>query len=145
MAKKPEDQQRRVYVLPKDLVERIAQYQEMGGFGSEVEVVRSLLNEALNKIDSTAMLLDRVREKFTSVPNPAMVAKEVLAGHPLVTKIEFMDNEVEFWLLRRHESNKVGHFKLDYMGQLLLEEEMGWTILGPSILTQSDAARQATI
>ncbi|WP_106795431.1 hypothetical protein [Rhizobium sp. H4] len=161
MAKKPEDQQRRVYVLPKDLVERIAQYQQLGGFGSEVEAVRSLLTEALTKIDSTAMLLDRVREKFKTLPNASMVAKEILAGHPLVTKIQFMGDEVEFWLHGRqnlitirngedgtpetsasHDPNRVGHFKLDYMGQVLVEEETGWAVLGPSILTQRDAERQ---
>ncbi|MGR9478179.1 hypothetical protein [Rhizobium leguminosarum] len=150
MPKKPEDQQRRVYVLPKDLVERIAQYQKMGGFGSEVEVVRSLLTEAVSKIDSTAMLLDRVREKFKTLPNASMVAKEVLAGHPLVTKIEFMGDEVEFWLHGRQdlitirnsddgtsemsvsaEPNRVGRFKLDFMGRVLLEEEKGWRLLAP--------------
>ncbi|ABC91689.1 hypothetical protein RHE_CH02922 [Rhizobium etli CFN 42] len=163
MAKKPEDQQRRVYVLPRDLVERIAQYQQMGGFASEVEVVRSLLTEALTKIDSTATLLERVRTKFKTLPNASMVAKEVLAGHPLVTKIEFMGDEVEFWLHGRqdliairngqggtsevsvsHEPNGVGHFKLDYAGRLLLEEEKGWAVLGPSILAQRETERQAT-
>lgn len=88
--------QRRVYVLPNELVERIGEFQKELGLGSEVEAVRRLLDGALKSRDSVERITARFVAQYNIVKSVRDAAKEVLVDHPLVTSIRFRDSELEF-------------------------------------------------
>ncbi len=90
--------QRRVYLFDNELVERIVAYQEMLGLASEAEAARRLIDEALKSKDTYETILERFRATLKRVPVLAEAAKEVLVGHPLVSKIEFMPDFIAFTL-----------------------------------------------
>ena len=96
MATVKEKTQRRVYVLPAELVERIVAYQNELGLGSEVEAARRLLDGALKSRDTYSTLIARFRSRLLETKIPAEIAKEVLVGHPLVKQISFRDDHIEF-------------------------------------------------
>jgi len=91
-----EKTQRRVYVLPAELVERIVAYQNELGLGSEVEAARRLLDGALKSRDTYSTLIARFRSRLSETKIPAEIAKDVLVGHPLVLRISFSDDRIEF-------------------------------------------------
>jgi len=91
-----EKTQRRVYVLPAELVERIVAYQNELGLGSEVEAARRLLDGALMSRDTYSTLIARFRSRLSETKIPAEIAKDVLVGHPLVLRISFSDDRIEF-------------------------------------------------
>lgn len=78
---------RKIYVLPRELVERIALFQEDKKLPSEVEAVRRLLDEALKYRDTPDLIIDRFKERLKTDGIPASVARDVLIGHPLVKNI----------------------------------------------------------
>jgi hypothetical protein len=88
--------QRRVYVLPTDLVERILSFQRDKGLPSEVEAVRRLLDEALLQRDSANNVIERLQSKFRTTKILPDLAKEILVGHPLITEIQFGANHIDF-------------------------------------------------
>ena len=96
--------QRRVYVLPNDLVERIIAYQNELGLSSEVEAARRLLDEALLSRDTIVSIVSRVIAQLKAVRSLREAAKEVLAGHPLVTRIKYENNELEFAIADGHRA-----------------------------------------
>ncbi|RAK27086.1 hypothetical protein C7374_11180 [Falsochrobactrum ovis] len=96
MSKDKEATLRRVYVLPQELVDRIVQFQKEKGYPSEVEAVRKLLDEALLYRDSPDTIIKRFTSRLTTLKMPSEVSKDVLVGHPLVTKISFLSNAVQF-------------------------------------------------
>lgn len=77
--------QRRVYVLPTDLVERIVEIQKDQGFSSEVDVVRWLLEDAVWRHDTADTILARYRERIISGYSAIDAAKECLIGHPKIS------------------------------------------------------------
>ncbi|MGI3900311.1 MAG: hypothetical protein ACRYGP_20915 [Janthinobacterium lividum] len=81
--------QRRVYVLPTELVERIVAYQNELGLSSEVEAARRLLDEALLSRDTVVSIVSRVVAQLKTVRSLREAAREVLASHPLITHIVF--------------------------------------------------------
>ncbi len=85
--------QRRAYVLPTELVERIEIFQREKGFTSEVEAVRRLLDDALKSRDTLEMIVKRFLDKFRTLKILSEVVKEVLVGHPLIESIHFSDEE----------------------------------------------------
>ena len=91
-----EKTQRRVYVLPAELVDRIVAFQNEVGLGSEVEAVRRLLDGALKSRDTYTTLITRFRSRLAETRIPAEIAKDVLVGHPLVERIAFRDDRIEF-------------------------------------------------
>jgi hypothetical protein len=91
-----EKTQRRVYVLPAELVERIVAFQNEVGLTSEVEAARRLLDGALKSRDTYSTLIARFRSRLTETRIPAEIAKDVLVGHPLVDRISFRDDHIEF-------------------------------------------------
>jgi hypothetical protein len=91
-----EKTQRRVYVLPAELVERIVAFQNEVGLTSEVEAARRLLDGALKSRDTHSTLIARFRSRLTETRIPAEIAKDVLVGHPLVDRISFRDDRIEF-------------------------------------------------
>ncbi|NEJ21044.1 hypothetical protein GR247_12800 [Rhizobium leguminosarum] len=89
---------RKVFMLPADLVERIAGYQRQAQLTSEVEAVRRLLEEALKYRDDWWSLTQRFREQLASVRSLSEAARETLVGHPLITNIAFNRDSLEFTL-----------------------------------------------
>lgn len=98
MAKLKEEGQRRVYVLPAELVERVVNYQRQRGLSSEVDAVRRLLDEALKIKETDEDILLRLEKKIINTNDLYSAAKEVLAGHPIVSQINFDDDYIEFKL-----------------------------------------------
>lgn len=92
---KPEGQ-RRTYILPNELHDRILKFQEEKGYTSEVEAVRRLLDEALKSRDDAHTIIDRFVDRLKSNPIPHEVAKDVLVGHPLVISIGFQGDDITF-------------------------------------------------
>ena len=90
--------QRRVYVLPSELVERIVAFQVEKNYPSEVEAVRKLLDEALLHRDTAETIIQRFRSRLEKLKMPAEVAKDVLVGHPLVSDIAFEKDAIAFTL-----------------------------------------------
>lgn len=98
MAGDKEKTQRRVYVLPNELVDRIVAYQTEMGLQSEVEAARKLLDEALKSRDDWRSITRRFKEKLAETKILSDIAKDVLIGHPLVTSVHFEPSAVRFSL-----------------------------------------------
>lgn len=100
---------RRVYDLPLDLVGRVVEYQKSRGLTSEVEAVRKLLDLALKESDTMEGLIYRVAQHLRAGGDFGEASRDVLAGHPKVTKIVFEDDAVRFDYQdrRRHEEIRV--------------------------------------
>jgi hypothetical protein len=105
MAKEPEadqpsanDNVRRVYALPAEMVERITAFQREKGLPSEVEAVRRLIDEALKSRDTLETIINRMLAKLAQTRIASEAAKDVLVGHPLVTGVSFEASRVHFWL-----------------------------------------------
>lgn len=98
MAVESDKGQRRVYVLPNELVDRIVAYQNEMGIQSEVEAARRLLDEALKSRDDWRSISRRFIEKLKETRVLSEIAKDVLIGHPLVAMVGFEPNLVRFGL-----------------------------------------------
>lgn len=107
--------ERRIHVLPVELLDRIRAYQAENNIPSEVEAVRRLLSEALQARDSIDDIMKQVRAYFRQDRDLRAMAKEVLSGHILVSRIDIEDNEVRFGMrngdagsIKRDGSMKTG-------------------------------------
>ena len=85
--------QRRAYVLPTELVNRIEEFQREKGFSSEVEAVRRLLDDALKSRDTFETIVKRFLDKLSTLKILSEATKEVLVGHPLIDSIHFIDED----------------------------------------------------
>jgi hypothetical protein len=101
MAATNDDTMRRVYVLPVDLVERIAAFQKDRGYNSEVEAVRKLLDDALRMRETPDDVVTRFLERLSVLREPSEVAREIAAGHPAVSDIGFGEDEIQLWFKGR--------------------------------------------
>lgn len=130
MTKSSDENMRRVYVLPTELVERITAFQNAKGYGSEVEAARRLLDDALRLRDTPDDIVGRFIEKLTKIRDPAEVAKEVLVGHPAISDIGFGDDEVQVWL-RAFPGKSI---KINEAGEVFLNYGLGmdWVKVEPS-------------
>lgn len=93
MAEESDRTQRKIYVLPTELVERISEYQRDKGLPSEVEAVRRLLDEALMHRDTSESITRRFLSRLAVIKFLSDVVKEVLVGHPLIRSLEFPDHD----------------------------------------------------
>ncbi|WP_146119568.1 hypothetical protein [Phyllobacterium phragmitis] len=96
MVQEKEATLRRVYVLPQELVDRIVAFQNEKGYGSEVEAVRKLLDEALKSRDTYETIIKRFLSRLEALRMPAEVARDVLVGHPLITELKFERDSITF-------------------------------------------------
>lgn len=98
MAQPPEKAttERRIHVLPVELLDRVRSYQTDNGIASEVEAVRRLLSEALQARDTIDDLMKQVRAQFKKDRDFRTLARDVLSGHILVKRIEIFDNDLQF-------------------------------------------------
>lgn len=90
--------QRRVYVLPSELVERITAFQNEKRLPSEVEAVRRLLDEALKQRDTGDAIVQRMVDRVKMTPIPSDAARDILIGHPLLESLAFDGEAVTFKL-----------------------------------------------
>lgn len=90
--------QRRVYVLPTELVDRIVAYQHQVGLSSEVEAARRLLDDALKQRDTFLTITTKFIEKRNETKSFRDAARDTLADHPLVTNIQFHEDGIRFAL-----------------------------------------------
>ncbi|MFE3839582.1 hypothetical protein [Pseudogemmobacter sonorensis] len=90
---------RKVYMLPKELVDRIASFQQDKRLPSEVEAVRRLLDEALLYRDTPQTIVERFKDRLRATGLLRAVARDLLAEHPLVININYVEaNAVVFSL-----------------------------------------------
>jgi hypothetical protein len=88
--------ERRVYVLPTEQLERIRAYQAADAIASEVEAVRRLLDVSLQLRDTVPDLLKKLESRFASERDLRVLARDILALHPLVVNVNFTDGAVSF-------------------------------------------------
>lgn len=120
--------ERRIHVLPVELLERIRAYQSENNIPSEVEAVRRLLSEALQARDSIDDVMKQARAYFRQDRDLRAMARDVLSGHILVNRIDIDDSEVRFGMrngdagsIRRDGSMKTGSITDD--GNLWLNND----------------------
>jgi hypothetical protein len=88
--------ERRVHVLPKELLERLRAHQQRKGISSEVEAVRRLLDRALQMEDTVGDILNKLKAKFVGEKDLRVLARDVLATHVLVRRMYYEDNVISF-------------------------------------------------
>lgn len=91
-----DEPRRRVYVLDRELHDRIVAYQASRGFASEVEAVRRLIEIGLQSADTAPGLAERLRQMIARGVDQRAAAEAVLWGHPLVRSMRFFDDGVSF-------------------------------------------------
>lgn len=111
MASPTDDAQRKIYVLPKELVERIVKFQKSHRYPSEVEAVRYLLNKALlfsqtpdELMTDVYFYLDDAEDDAKAIEN---MVKDLLMGHPLVSILSIQKNGY-FITLENGDEYKIG-------------------------------------
>lgn len=96
MASPTDDAQRKIYVLPKELIGRIVKFQRKHGYPSEVEAVRYLLNKALLFSQTPDELMTDIWIYSELVAGDAEaienMVKDLLMGHPLVSILSVQKN-----------------------------------------------------
>ncbi len=90
--------ERKVWVLPAELSDRIKLYQASQGIASEVEAARRLLDTALQMRDGVEDILNKLRERFRIEKDFRVLARDVLATHPLVEEIQIREAYLQFKL-----------------------------------------------
>lgn len=83
---------RKVYMLPRELVDRIGSFQQDKRLPSEVEAVRRLLDEALKYRDTPELIVDRIKERLKTNGLIHAVGNDVLREHPLIATIDQADD-----------------------------------------------------
>lgn len=96
VTEKKDGTERRVYNLPADLLEGLRAYQVSQGIASEAEAARRLLETALQMRDTVDALTAKLKSRFAHERDLRALNKEVLAAHPLITKILLNDTSVTF-------------------------------------------------
>jgi len=96
MAADKESTQRRVYVLPTELVDRITKFQADMKLQSEVEAARRLLDEALKHRDDAEAIARRFLERLKETRMMSDIAKDVLVGHPLISSLKISTGSISF-------------------------------------------------
>lgn len=90
--------QRRVYMLPGELVERIVAYQSEMGIASEVEAARRLLDDALKRRDTPYDIIMRFRSKMKGNKLLSDAARDIIVGHPLLTSLNIEKDRIRIKL-----------------------------------------------
>lgn len=122
-----ETNERRVYVLPAELVDRLKGYQTRNGITSEVEAVRRLLDTALQMRDTVTDILNKLSDRFNEEKELRMLARDVLAGHILVKEVRFDDKAVAF----RVADGELG--RIDHEGKIFTGSGFEWEHWDPVV------------
>ena len=114
MASPTDDAQRKIYVLPKELADRIVKFQRRHRYPSEVEAVRYLLNKALlfsqtpnELMTDVYFCLKKAKDDAKAIEN---IVKDLLMGHPLVSILSIQKNGY-FITLENEEEYKISRNK----------------------------------
>lgn len=99
--------ERRVYVLPAELVQRIRDYQEAQAIPSEVEAVRRLLDAALQMRDDVFSIITKLRTRSQTEKDLRILSRDVLATHPLVREIRINDAGLTF-KMQNGDAGRIG-------------------------------------
>lgn len=118
--------ERRIHVLPVELLDRIRAYQADNNIPSEVEAVRRLLSEALQARDSIDDIMKQVAAQFKIDRDLRNIAKEVLTGHTRVNRLEIEDNCVRFGM----RTGDAGSISKDGTMQVGTVDDEGYFRLG---------------
>jgi hypothetical protein len=114
MAEK-EENERRVYVLPVEQLERVRAYQSANGIGSEVEAVRRLLDAALQMRDTVRDVLKILKSRYAAEKDLRVLARDILAGHALIRSVHYDDDAVYFFF-SNGEGGKIDSGGATYVG-----------------------------
>ncbi len=114
--------ERRVHVLPTELLERVRAFQMANNLPSEVEAVRRLLNEALQSRDTLDDIMKQVLLLYKQRKDFRAITREILSDHILVKKIDIADNGLIF-VLRSGFAGKIDPAGAAYTGR---EDDQGW-------------------
>ncbi len=80
-----EGMERKVWLLPAELSDRIRVYQTDLGIPSEVEAARRLLDSALQMRDTVDDIAQRLKARHAEEKDLRGLARDVLTSHVLVT------------------------------------------------------------
>jgi hypothetical protein len=97
-----EGMERKVWLLPAEMVDRLKSYQADQGIASEVEAARRLLDSALQMRDTVPALLAKLKSRFADEKDLRILARDFLATHTLVEVVRFEDAGLIFWLKGDH-------------------------------------------
>lgn len=96
--------ERRIHVLPKELLERVRRYQQENNIASEVEAVRRLLNEALQNRDNVEDILNQLFSAFENEKDLRILARDILSTHVKIKQVQWGDDFIKF----EHANGKAG-------------------------------------
>ena len=119
-----EGMERKVWLLPAELMDRIKSYQAAQGITSEVEAARRLLDAALQMRDTVPALLTKLKTRFTEEKDLRILARDILATHALVELVRFEDKELIFWL-KGDSRGMINAGGDTFMGEGIIENQ-GW-------------------
>jgi len=128
--------ERRVYMLPAGLLERLRAYQVSQGIASEAEAARRLLDAALQRRDTVADILNTLETKFAEERDLRVLASDVLSRHALVTGIIFNGSDVSFRLANGERGQISSTGKLYYAEPDTREDD--WSIYKRKVAKPSD-------
>ena len=114
--------ERRIHVLPVELLERVRAYQAANAIPSEVEAVRRLLSEALQARDSINDIMNQIKNYWYSSRDLRSISRDILSSHILVSKIEINDDDLCF-SLKGGNAGKITKSGKMYTGR---EDEQGY-------------------
>ena len=116
--------QRRVYVLPSELVTRIVAFQHEMGLPSEVEAARRLLDDALKRRDDARDIVQRFKYKLEDTKILSDIARDVLIGHPLISSIHLSDKHISFKMTDGVDVtiHSDGHYTIEARGKILYSD-----------------------
>jgi hypothetical protein len=114
--------ERKVWLLPVELSERIKAFQASQGIASEVEAARRLLDSALQLRDTVPDILRKMADRYVEERDIRVLARDVLINHTLVTSVNFDDEGVWF----QFKDDSLGKF--DRTGRAFLGSRQGYDV-----------------
>ena len=109
--------ERKVWLLPTELSERIKAFQASQGITSEVEAARRLLDSALQLRDTVPDILRKLKDRYAEEKDLRVLARDILVGHTLVTSVHFDEDGVWF------RFNDGGLGRLNKRGQMFISSD----------------------
>jgi hypothetical protein len=88
--------ERKVWLLPTELSDRLKAFQASQGIASEVEAARRLLDSALQMRDAVPDILRKLIDRYAEEKDIRVLSRDVLINHTLVTSVNFDDDGVWF-------------------------------------------------
>jgi len=117
-----EGMERKVWLLPAELVDRLKSYQVDQGITSEVEAARRLLDSALQMRDTVPALLTKLRTRFAEEKDLRILARDILATHALVELVRFEDKGLIF-CLKGGSRGMIGATGATFIGEGRIEND----------------------